>query len=245
MNIIYSLFLGVLQGLTEFIPVSSSGHLVLAQSIISDFEQPGVLFDVFVHAGTLFSIIFYFRERILSLFQKNLTVLIIGSIPAAFAGLFFQDKIESFFTSTYLVGMALMLTGVLNYITDLKVGNKKKISLSNSFLIGIFQALALVPGISRSGATISAASTLGIDKKRAAEFSFLLSVPAVAGANILQFFSHGGESTIDLSFYAVGFLSAFASGYLAIKIMMKFLVSRNFKVFAIYCIAMGLLAILY
>lgn len=244
MNPLYSLLLGILQGLTEFIPVSSSGHLVLAQSLIPGFEQPGALFDVFLHAGTLFSIALYFGNRLFGLLRGYLTPILVGSLPAAFAGFLFQDKIEAFFVSTTLVGISLIATALMNYFTDRAKERKRGLAIKGSLLVGTFQALALIPGISRSGSTIFAASSLGVNKRQAAEFSFLLSIPAVAGANILQIFSHGVGSNIDWGFYSIGFLSAFASGYWAIKVMMNFLVSQKFKIFALYCFTVGLLTLL-
>jgi undecaprenyl-diphosphatase len=245
MTFFHSIFLGILQGLTEFLPVSSSGHLVIAQELIPSFEQPGVLFDVVLHAGTLIAILFFFRKKILSLSQKYLAMLIIGTIPAVFVGIFFSSYIENLFTSLTVVGFALLLTAVMNFMTDKgilkkvrKIGPNKGLPLS--LIIGVFQAFAIVPGISRSGATIFAGSKFGFTKKQAAEFSFLLSVPAVFGANVLQFSKYGGDNNINIFYYLIGFLAAFISGYLAIGFVIKTLLAKKFKYFAVYCAVVGL-----
>lgn len=244
MNIFWSILLGILQGLTEFLPVSSSGHLVLAQNLIPGFSQPGVLFDVVLHAGTLFAVIFYFREKILNIGKKDLVLLAVATIPAAVFGFFLQDYIETLFLITKLVGLALLVTAAMNYLTDKVNPKQQKINIKNAAAIGIAQALAIIPGISRSGATIFAGSTLGIKKKKAAEFSFLLSIPAVFGANVLQFAKHGLNSGLDQSFYIVGFLSAFISGYVAIGAVFKLLQKKRFTYFAFYCAVIGVLALL-
>jgi undecaprenyl-diphosphatase len=244
MNLFWSACLGVLQGLTEFLPVSSSGHLAIAQHLIPGFSQPGVLFDVVLHSGTFFAVIFYFRKRLLKITPGYIGLLIVGSIPAGLIGFLFRHGIENLFSDVKLVGIALLFTAIMNFLTDKKDEVKKDISAKDSFLVGVAQALALIPGISRSGSTIFAGSSLGINKKEAAEFSFLLSVPAVFGANLLEFLSHEGGRGITPGFYIVGFSAALVSGYVAIYFAIKFLLAKKFRFFGVYCLLIGLLVVL-
>ena len=244
MNLFSSLLLGVLQGLTEFLPVSSSGHLVLAQYLIPGFSQPGVLFDVVLHLGTLFAIVAYFRKAILDISRKYLFLIAVGTIPAVLFGFLFQSAIEDLFRSVQVVGFALLLTAAMNYLTDWEVKKNKKISTKMAGVVGLAQALAIIPGVSRSGSTIFAGTRLGIAKKKAARFSFLLSIPAVAGANVLQLASHASGGSINPLYYFAGFLAAFISGYLAIGIVFRVLLSRRFRLFAAYCLLVAFLVIL-
>ena len=244
MNLISAAVLGIIQGLTEFLPVSSSGHLVLAQALIPGFTQQGILFDVFLHAGTLFAVFFYFRKRLVEITWPFLTLIVIGTIPAALVGYLFQDTIEILFDSTKLVGIALFVTALLNFYTDTVKTRKKKISKKNAIIIGLAQAIAITPGISRSGLTIFAGVIQKIKREKAAEFSFLLSVPAVLGANILQFVTHGEAQVDNPTYYVVGFLFSFLVGMLAIGWVMKFLLSKSFKIFGIYCLVLGVIALL-
>ena len=154
MNPVWAIILGTIQGLTEFLPISSSGHLVITQKLIPGFSQPGVLFDVVVHLGTLFAVLVFFRKKILSLKKQYIFLLLAGTVPVALIGFFFATPIESLFENVRLVGFALLLTGFVNLLTDKANGKTKEISFSNSFFIGLAQAVAIIPGISRSGTTI-------------------------------------------------------------------------------------------
>lgn len=244
MNILSAALLGILQGLTEFLPVSSSGHLVIAQSLIPGFTQTGVLFDVFLHAGTVGAVLYYFRKTLFRLKMKYLLLLLTGTIPVGIIGVLFGSIIEGFFQNIYLVGFALIFTGLLNYLTDTAKPKNKKVSIKNSLLVGMAQALAIVPGISRSGSTIFTGTSLGIKRQEAAQFSFLLSVPAIIGANVLQFLSHGLDRVGNFSFYIIGFLTAFVSGVLAINLVLKFLLSQKFRIFSFYCLILGMLILI-
>jgi len=244
MNIISALFLGLIQGLTEFLPVSSSGHLVLAQSFLPAFSQSGVLFDVVLHAGTLTAVVVYFRKKILGLTRREIILLVIGSVPAAIVGFLASDLIESLFTSTKVVGVALLVTAAMNILTDRFRQKIKKVRVLDSVVIGSFQALAIIPGVSRSGSTIFAATARGVNRQKAAEFSFLLSVPAVLGANLLQFYKYPGELGGNMLGLTAGFVAAFISGYLAIYLVFKALLAKNFKLFGIYALVVGLSALL-
>ena len=244
MDIFSAALMGLVQGLTEFLPVSSSGHLVLAQKIIPGFDQPGIAFEVILHAGTLLAILFYFRSSIFSLSRRFVSLLILGTIPAVIIGFLFQDMLEGFFDSVAIVGFALLITGIINIITDKNTGKNKNISTSHSLLIGLAQAIAIIPGISRSGSTIFAATSLGISKEEAAKFSFLLSVPAVIGANVLELISPTGTGSFDFSIYFSGFLAAALSGYFAIGLVFKILTNNKFNYFGVYCLLLGLFTLL-
>lgn len=244
MNLFSSILLGVLQGLTEFLPVSSSGHLVIAQSLIPGFNQPGVLFNVVLHGGTVLAVLYYFREQLLKINSKYLLLLLIGTIPAGIIGLFLGSFIEGLFDNVRLVGFALIITGILNFLTDKVKVKGKKMSIKDSLLIGVAQALAIIPGISRSGATIFAGTSMGVKRKEAAKFSFLLSIPAIVGANVLQFINHTAVVIDGAGFYLAGFLAAFFSGVLTINLVLKFLLSRKFRVFSLYCLIVGILVLI-
>lgn len=246
MNYFYSIVLGLIQGITEFLPVSSSGHLVIFQSILPNFSDPGIVLDVILHAGTLLAVLVFFRKK-LSLFfnMKFLLLLAVASIPAGIFGFLFGDTVETMFSSVKLVGFALLLTGVINLTTDRFKSVKDKVSMSNAIIIGLFQALAVIPGVSRSGSTIFSGVFQKINRKKAAEFSFLLSVPAIIGANMLEITSHPVVFGKDSVFYLLGFISAFLSGLLAIKLVFRLLESKNFFAFGIYCILLGFSVLLF
>ncbi len=244
MNIVSAIILGVVQGLTEFLPVSSSGHLVIVQSVMPNFKQPGVLFDTFLHAGTLGAVLIYFRRSFIKLIKDQSILYIVGTIPAVLVGVFFSDLIETLFSSTWLVGLLLLLTGLMNFMIQKTDSKNEKIKLSDSVFIGVFQALAILPGVSRSGSTIFAATRRGIKKSKAAEFSFILSIPAVLGANLYQIFSYSNSAGINWAEYLSGFLAALFSGYWAIRLVFNLLKKNKFNVFGLYCIVMGLLVLL-
>lgn len=238
-----AIFLGVLQGLTEFIPVSSSGHLVIAQSFIPGFSQPGVLFDAVLHGGTTLAVIWYFWERIVRLDRKALWLILVGTVPAGLTGVLFGGALEGLFTNVRAVGAALILTGAMNWAVDRKYNKQhttKQMSWMEALVVGVFQALAIIPGISRSGATIFAGVAQGIKREDAAIFSFLLSIPAIFGAIGLQLFQHGAGNNIDPISYLFGMLAALFVGYISIYILMRLLISRRFRVFAAYCFVVGI-----
>ena len=237
--------MGAVQGLTEFLPISSSGHLVLIQKFIPGFSQPGILFDVILHFGTLFAVIYLFRKKIFALTPKYLLLLVLGSIPAALAGFLFRREFEEMFKRGTFLGIEFLITGILNFLVDIPSPVKTPLSVKNSLLIGIAQAVSIIPGISRSGATIFTGVRLGIDRKSAAEYSFLLSVPAIFGANLLEIFSQGFKDTsLPQGSYLAGFLVSFIVGIFSIKLVMKFLLKSQFKFFAYYALALGLAILL-
>lgn len=238
-----SVLLGILQGLTEFLPVSSSGHLVLAQNFFN-FTQNRVLFDVVLHLGTTLAILVYFTRDILRMDRKTIILLIVGSIPAAIIGYLFKDFIESLFSNVKLVGIALLATALMNWFTDKAQARREKLGFVDAIWIGFAQAIAIIPGISRSGSTIFAGTNLGVNRKQAAEFSFLLSVPAVMGANALEIVSNGANNGLPIGTYIAGFVASFVTGLIAISIVLRVLLEKRFRYFAIYAAIVGLLAII-
>jgi undecaprenyl-diphosphatase len=246
MSVLGALLLGILQGLTEFMPVSSSGHLVIAQNIIPNFKQPGVLFDVVLHLATTFAVIIFFRQKIKSIFlsdKKYLWLLMVGTIPAALFGILFSDFFERMFLDIRGTAWQLLLTGILCFMIDKFKDKAKLINSKNSLFIGIAQAISIIPGISRSASTIFAGSLLGINKKNVAQYSFLLSIPAILGANLLQFIKYKDSLELQTFEYLVGFLAALLFGYLSIKVVLATLHKKQFKYFGIYCIILGILVL--
>jgi undecaprenyl-diphosphatase len=243
MNIIQAGILGLVQGLTEFLPVSSSGHLVLTQSFIPDFSQPGVLFDAYLHFGTLLAVLVFYFKRILKLDFNYIKVLVLASIPAVIVGFLLKDYIDVIFQNTKLVGIALLFSGIMNIKTDTHKETTDTITTKKGFFVGLFQAFAILPGISRSGSTIFAGTLTGIKKEKAAEFSFLLSVPAVLGANVLEILKSGGGAIFSTN-YIVGIICSFIAGIVCIKLLLNILSNSKLKYFGYYCIVVGLLAIL-
>lgn len=243
MNYLTSVFLGVLQGATEFLPVSSSGHLALVQSLIPGFNQPGVLFDVILHFGTLFAVLWFFRRELFRLPLKYIGYLVIGTIPSVILGFLLKDKIGLIFQSTKLIGVALIVTGILNLLTGKTKLGKKLLNTKKSFFVGLAQAIAIIPGISRSGATIFAGTAQGLKAEEVVRFSFLLSVPAILGANLLEIIGNPQVGSVPMGIYFVGFLAAMLAGIIAIRLVLRLLIGKKFKFFAYYCFAAGALAL--
>jgi len=251
-------FLSIVQGLTEFLPVSSSGHLVLFQKIFG--LRPPVLFDVFVHVGTLGAILFYFRKElnklIKGIFKKDnkslcfLLLIIIGTIPAVIVGLLLEKKIELVFDSFRLVGISLLITSLLLFLTNIFKDKLKKTKITSSnwkdaLFIGVFQALAILPGISRSGATISAGLFRKFGRDLAFKFSFFLAIPAIIGALILQIPDLINSSIYLINQALIGMIIAGIVGFFALKILKRFLVSSRLYIFAIYCLFLGVGILLF
>lgn len=243
MNFLSSVLLGVIQGLTEFLPISSSGHLVLAQHVLPGFDQPGILFDIVLHAGTLVAVLVYFYRTIIRLKLPQIVLLAIGTIPAGLLGFLFEDLFVAMFGDVRAIGLQLIITGILCYLIDRARTTRRTIHMVDALIIGLAQAVAIVPGISRSGATIFAATARGIDRQDAANFSFLLSIPAIGGAVVLQLVKYGATPDLDITYYVVGFIVAMIFGLLSIRMLLNLLVTKNFKFFAVYCFIVGSLAI--
>ncbi|WP_044401901.1 undecaprenyl-diphosphate phosphatase [Lacinutrix sp. Hel_I_90] len=258
MNIIDSIILGIVQGLTEFLPVSSSGHLELGKAILGDHSVPeeSLLFTVVLHFATALSTLVIFRKDILEIIKglfkpqfnedrQFVIKIIISMLPAVFVGLFFEEQLEQFFGGNILlVGFMLLITGLLLYLADKAKDTNKKISFKNALIIGVSQAIAMLPGISRSGATISTSVLLGNDKTKAARFSFLMVVPLIFGKIAKDIMSG------DLSFesnnimsLSAGFIAAFIAGLFACTWMIAIVKKSKLQYFAIYCFIVGLIAI--
>jgi len=257
MNEIQALLLGLLQGLTEFLPVSSSGHLEIGAALLGIKSDNNLLFTVILHVATVLSTLVVFRKDILWLlkglfaFQWNeetqyVSKLLFSSIPVLFLGLFFKDQIEQFFTeNVFFVGSMLIVTALLLASTHLIKKGNNSITFGRSFIIGLAQALAVLPGISRSGSTIATGLLLKTKKDEVARFSFLMVLIPILGAAFLDIMS--GEVTSNESIGAVpmliGFITAFVSGLLACSWMIKIVKRGKLIYFAIYCFIIGLIAI--
>ncbi len=260
MGLVEAVFLGILQGLTEFLPVSSSGHLVLAQTFLG-IKMPGVTFEVIVHAGTLLSIIWVFWRDVYNLVsgiikstqqQKLFLLLVVGTVPAGLMGLSLGSFFKGIFERPLIVGYMLLITGfIVWFIARLgeNQGNRslREMGWKDAIIIGLFQGMAIIPGISRSGSTIFGALLRDLNRETAVRFSFLLALPAIAGATVLEltgWVSAGGWPE-DILVYLIGAGFAFASGVLAIRTFIRLLATGRFHYFAYYCWLAGALTILY
>lgn len=257
MEILRAAILGVIQGLTEFLPVSSSGHLELAKFFLGDqsVAEESMLMTVVLHAATALSTIVVFRKDILDIFRglfefKNNEAasfslkIIISMIPAAFVGLFFEDIIESLFSQRIaLVAGFLIITGLLLLLADRAKHTEKKVGYGAAFIIGIAQAIAILPGISRSGATISTSVLLGVDRGRAARFSFLMVVPLILGKMAKDMLDGALVETAHPLALFVGFLAAFGTGLLACTWMIKLVKRAQLSIFAVYCFIVAVIVL--
>lgn len=259
MEIIDSIILGIIQGLTEFLPVSSSGHLELGKAILGDDSIPeeSLLFTVVLHFATALSTIVIFRKDIFDILKGLLAFkwnedtqfvakIALSMLPAALVGVFFEAELESLFSGNImLVGCMLIVTALLLFLADKAKNTNKKVSFSNAFIIGISQAIAMLPGISRSGATISTSVLLGNDKSKAARFSFLMVVPLIFGKIAKDIMS--GDLTYDAQNFtslSAGFIAAFVAGLLACTWMIKLVKKSQLKYFSFYCVIVGVIAII-
>jgi undecaprenyl-diphosphatase len=252
------MMLGLLQGMTEFLPVSSSGHLVIAQYFL-DIKQPGVTFEVMVHFGTLISIIWVFRKDLLSLFRgfvskveerKLLVLLVIGVIPTGLMGIILKSFFMEMFDKPFVVGFMLLITGFIVLAisrVNIKIKNIKNMSIWDALIIGIFQGIAIIPGITRSGSTILGALWRGLNRETAIRYSFLLALPAIAGATLLELrdlLKLGGRPELLLS-NILAMLTAFISGILAITIFINLLKRGKFHYITYYCWILGILTVVF
>ncbi|MBW1615742.1 MAG: undecaprenyl-diphosphate phosphatase [Deltaproteobacteria bacterium] len=269
MTLIDAVILGIIQGLTEFLPISSSGHLVIFQNLLQTAGDLDFVFDTALHLGTLLSIIIFFMPKIRSLIKsffklirlifkrklsealkepdiKILVLIIAASVPTAIIGLLLGGIIQSLLGSAKITGIMLIITGIILWLTKYAKNDKfgiEKFSFKKGFLIGIAQGFSVIPGISRSGSTISAGLFLGIKPEVCAEFSFLLSIPAILGAQIISFANFSCQA-IPFKIIAAGVFAAFASGYIALILLMKTVKKGKFYYFAPYCWVIGILAFL-
>ena len=258
-DILNNILLGIIQGLTEFLPVSSSGHIEIANYILgtNSAGYESLLTTIVLHAATALSTIVVFRRDIIHIFKGLTTVtwneekkfaaaIIISMVPAVIVGLLFEDALEGLFTQhMLLVGCMLLVTALLLFLADKAVDSNRPVSFGAAIIVGIAQAIATIPGISRSGATISTSVLLGIDRTKAARFSFLMVIPLIFGKIAKDVidgdFTSGEVNGIALT---AGFLAAFITGYGACVWMITLVKRSQLKYFSFYCTAIGLIAIL-
>jgi undecaprenyl-diphosphatase len=269
MTIIQAIILGIIQGLSEFIPISSSAHLVITQSILGWKipDQEAFIFDVLVHLGTLVAVIIYFRKELWQIllavfsgianrrpFAENAArlgwIIILATIPAVIAGFLFQSQVEQAFSSPLIAGIFLLVTAVLLFLAEI-IGNRRKkledITWKDGLVIGLFQAISLLPGISRSGSAITGGMVRNLDRPSSARFSFLLSIPAIFGAvalasvDLIQSPNFG----IQIPTLIVGFIASGLVGYLSIRWLLSYLTKRPLYIFSIYCLVVSIIIIIF
>lgn len=258
MDLTDAIILGIIQGLTEFLPVSSSGHLELGKVLLGDTSVPeeSLLFTVVLHFATALSTLVVYRKDVweilrgLFAFKDNEGLqfslkIILSMVPAALVGLFFEDELEKLFSGNILlVGSMLLVTALLLFLADRAKTTHKNVSYSNSLVIGLAQAVAMLPGISRSGATIATSVLLGVDKQKAARFSFLMVVPLILGKIAKDILS--GELNFqadNIGVLSAGFVAAFVAGLLACTWMIRLVRNSRLTFFAVYCLIVGCIAI--
>jgi undecaprenyl-diphosphatase len=255
-----AIILGIVQGLTEFLPVSSSGHLELGKAILGDNSVPeeSLLFTVVLHFATALSTLVVFRKEVWEIIQGLLQFnwneesqfslkIIISMLPAVLVGLFFEEQLEAFFGGNVkFVGFMLLVTAVLLYFADKAKDTGKKVGYTSAFIVGLSQAIAMLPGISRSGATISTSVLLGVDKTKAARFSFLMVVPLIFGKIAKDIMggelNFNGDNNVAMG---IGFVAAFVAGLAACTWMIQLVKQSKLSYFAIYCLIVGLIAVGY
>ncbi|MBR4574776.1 MAG: undecaprenyl-diphosphate phosphatase [Lachnospiraceae bacterium] len=285
MDILKAVLMGIIQGATEFLPVSSSGHLALIKGLFG-MDNASILFDVLLHLATLVAICVVFWKDVFKLvaefglmcrdifenivtfgrslsapghseyihvlsspYRKFVLLVIISTIPTGIIGIFMKNIVEYTTSNLLVTGICLLCTGLILALSDFLADGDKKLKEMNNFdafAIGVTQGVATLPGLSRSGTTIVAALLCGIDRKFAAKYSFIMSIPAVLGALILELFDLGSESVSggDVGCYIVGMIVAAVVGFFALKFIMNIVVSRYFKYFAYYCAAIGIVSII-
>lgn len=263
MNSIQALILGLIQGLTEFLPVSSSGHLMLGRAILGVEAPEDLLFEVTVHAATVLATVVVFRKQILTLlgdlfrFKYNdgtdyICKIIVSMIPVFVVGMFFKDYVEELFSSLIVVGCALLVTALLLFLSDRRkadtaqevAGRRNGISYLQAFIIGLGQSIAVLPGLSRSGTTIATGLLCGVKRQTVAQFSFLMVIVPILGEAFLDLV--GGDfaaSSVSALPLLVGFASAFISGLFACKVMIALVKKAKLKWFALYCALVGVVTL--
>lgn len=245
-----ALILGCVQGFTEFLPISSSGHLVLLEQIFK-IENNIILFDIILHLGTLVAVVIIYRKTLIELIKNPFSLkgklLITATIPTVIIALLFRNFFENAFNGNALI-LGFLTTAVFMFICEYVSKNcyqYKKMDYSSSCLMGIFQGLAMLPGISRSGSTITSAIVCGVKRTEAAEFSFLLSIPIIIGSAIFECLKINSQPfSLNLSCIAIGFFSALITGIISIKFMLKVIKNSKYHYFAIYLLVLSLFLII-
>ena len=264
MSLIEAIILGIVQGLTEFLPVSSSGHIELGKALLDVHPPDPLLFSIIVHAATALStIVIYFKDIVQIIrdalaFEWNdatrfILMIVLSMIPVGLVGVFLEKEIEVLFEGQItLVGIMLLITGGLLWFSSRYQAMEGKLTFGKAFIIGVAQAIAILPGISRSGSTISTALILGVDREKAARFSFLMVLPPILGATVLKLKEYfelqggaevSGEVGISTTALVAGFIASFVAGLLACQWMIKLVKRSKLDYFAIYCVIVGLMAI--
>lgn len=263
MELVKAIILGIIQGLTEFLPVSSSGHLVIGSRLLN-FQEQGVVFDVSVHLGTLLSVCIVFRAEIWAMCRAPFQLLkgeqdnqikkfflwdiyvVIATLPAVIVGLFFKDRIELLFSSTLVVYIMLIVTGILMIFARFLPQRDESMNWYRSIIVGCAQACAILPGLSRSGSTIFAGMAVGMAREEIAKFSFIMSIPAILGAAVLQFgdlIKTPPASDLVLGLFA-GAVAASIAGYLAIKLLLDVIRKNRLQWFGYYCILFAIVGLI-
>ncbi|MBN2423337.1 undecaprenyl-diphosphatase UppP [Candidatus Woesearchaeota archaeon] len=248
-SVFEAIILGIVQGITEWLPISSSGHLVLMQNLMNT-DVP-VVFDVVLHFGSLFVILLVFWKRIIALIKGLLKkdkksinlvlMLLFASIPIAVIGVFLNDLIKSIFNNNLTVGISLLITSALLFLSRFPKNKTKKLDFKNTFLIGIAQALAILPGVSRSGATISAGLIQSVKREDAAEFSFLLAIPAIIGATVFEMKNLSQIS--NFTPLIISTLTTIIAGYFSLRLLLRIIKEKKFSWFSLYCLILGIIII--
>lgn len=255
MTVIHALILGIVQGLGEFLPISSSAHLVLIPWLFG-WEDPGLTFDVALHMGTLLAVVLYFWKDWVRLFKAALKrgasedkrifwYLVVATIPGGLFGFALEKKAETAFRSPLLIGIMMIVMGIILYLADRKrqIRQMDTMTLTDAIWIGLSQALAIIPGVSRSGSTMTTARLLDMKREDAARFSFLMSAPIILGAGVLKL-RHLTVASINLPF-SVGVISSFVVGILSISFLLQYLKTSNFGLFVGYRFFIGVIVILF
>jgi len=245
--------LAVVQGLTEWLPVSSSGHLVITQKVLG--VNPPLIFDVMLHVGTLMVVLTVFRKDILEIIKafvrrdfeteegKLALFIVVGSVPIAIIGFVFYDFLKSLFSNLLAVGLALLIMGCVLFFSEKRIGNRK-IGILDSLLIGLAQGFTIIPGISRSGVTVATGLLRRVDKAIAFKYSFLLSVPTVIGATVMES-KELAVGNVDMVPLFLGAIISMIVGYASLKLLQKIVMNEKFHLFAYYCWTVGLVIIIF
>jgi len=244
--------LGIIQGLTEFIPVSSTAHLIIIRELLH-WGDLGLSFDMAIHLGTLLALVIYMRKDLYDVIVRNrylLLLIIIATIPGAIFGFILEGVVESYFRSLFIIGIVISLFGIIFFVADRMSSHSmalKDMHLKDAIIIGLSQALAIIPGVSRSGATLTGAFLCGLKRSDSARFSFLLSIPIIGGAGLVSLMKIIKEPSASLSpsGMALGILSSFIFGYIAVHFMLNYLKKHNVNIFVYYRLILGIFLIIF
>ena len=266
MEILKIIILAIVQGLTEFLPVSSSGHLALAEYLLG-IESPGVTLEVFLHFGTFMSVLVIFWKDIIKIIlavfgnfwkvwkyptvmkeNENFAMgiyIIISMIPAGIVGLLFEEQFDGLFDNICMVGLALIITGTVLFLTQWAQNERRPLNWWRTILMGIAQAIAIIPGISRSGSTVSTGMFLGMPREKVAKFSFLMALPLIFGATIMKAKEALATDGFVWSGIIIGTVTAFLFGYFAVKWLLRAITRGRLYMFGFYCLILGFIAIIF